>query len=128
MTVADNAVDRPLVDAVLEANDADEKLSDDVKYLVRAALEGPSALQQLLDGISTPQAREVSDALGEEPVCAFLKQITVAGFSGIGPKATSALHPAPGITIVTGRNGSGESSFAEALEFAVTGSRYRREN
>ncbi|MDV6263774.1 hypothetical protein [Rhodococcoides yunnanense] len=128
MTVADNAVARPLVDVVLEAIDADEKLSDDVKYLVLAVLEGPTALQQLLDGISTPQAREESDASGEEPVGAFLKQITVAGFSGIGPKATSDLHPAPGITIVSGRNGSGESNFAEALEFAVTGSSYRWEN
>lgn len=129
VTVADNAVDRPLVDVVIEAIDADDDLSDEAKYFVLAALEGPTALQELLDGISTPHVPEPSGSkLVEEPVGAFLTSITVAGFRGIGPKAALALHPAPGITIVSGRNGSGKSSFAEALEFAITGSSYRWEN
>ncbi|MEH6796233.1 MAG: AAA family ATPase [Rhodococcus sp. (in: high G+C Gram-positive bacteria)] len=129
MTVADNAVDRPLVDVVIDAIDADAELSDEVKYYVLAALEGPTSLQELLDGISTPHVPEPSGSqLVEEPVGAFLTSIGVAGFRGIGPKATLELHPAPGITIVSGRNGSGKSSFAEALEFAITGSSYRWEN
>ncbi|MBX5333295.1 hypothetical protein HQO90_20070 [Rhodococcus fascians] len=50
MTDADNAVDRPLVDVVNEAVDADDHLSDDVKYCVLAALERPTTLRGLLDG------------------------------------------------------------------------------
>lgn len=129
MPVADNAVDRPLVDVVIDAIDADAELSDEAKYFVLAALEGPTALQELLDGVSTPHVPEPSGSqLLEEPVGAFLTSITVAGFRGIGPKAALELHPAPGITIVSGRNGSGKSSFAEALEFAITGSSYHWEN
>ena len=129
MTVADNAVDRPLVDVANDAIDADNDLTDEVKLCVMAALEGPMSLQELLDGISTPHVPEPSGSqLLEEPVGAFLTSITVAGFRGIGPKAALELHPAPGITIVSGRNGSGKSSFAEALEFAVTGESYRWKN
>ncbi|WP_255183374.1 MULTISPECIES: ATP-binding protein [unclassified Rhodococcus (in: high G+C Gram-positive bacteria)] len=57
-----------------------------------------------------------------------MTSITAAGFRGIGPKAALQLHPAPGITIVSGRNGSGKSSFAEALESAATGASYRLKN
>ena len=129
MTVADNAVDRPLVDVVIDAIDADNELSDEAKYYVLAALEGPTALKELLDGVSTPHVPESSAGKTlEEPVGAFLTSIGVAGFRGIGPKATLELHPGPGITIVSGRNGSGKSSFAEALEFAVTGESYRWKN
>ena len=96
MTVADNAVDRPLVDVVIDAIDADNDLSDDVKYYVLAALEGPTALQELLDGVSTPHVPEPSgDRTVEEPVGAFVTSIGVAGFRGIGPKARLELHPAP---------------------------------
>ncbi|MEK8070715.1 hypothetical protein [Rhodococcoides navarretei] len=43
MTVADNAVDRPVVDVVIDAIGADTDLFDEVKYYVLAALEGPTA-------------------------------------------------------------------------------------
>ncbi|MBM7245194.1 hypothetical protein HQO12_19295 [Rhodococcus fascians] len=73
MPVADNAVDRPLVDVVIDAIDADNELSDEAKYFVLAALEGPTALQELLDGISTPRVPEPSGTqFVEEPVGAFL--------------------------------------------------------
>src|SRR5438046_2184555 len=52
---------------------------------------------------------------------AYLTSLTVEGFRGIGPKQTLTVSPGPGLTIVVGRNGSGKSSFAEALEVALTG-------
>ncbi|WP_063065066.1 ATP-binding protein [Nocardia violaceofusca] len=55
----------------------------------------------------------------------FLRSITVNGFRGIGPKTTLDLQPAPGLTLVVGRNGCGKSSFAEAAEFAITGDNKR---
>jgi hypothetical protein len=55
----------------------------------------------------------------------YLKSVTVEGFRGIGPQATLELKPGPGLTLVLGRNGSGKSSFAEALELAFTGDNLR---
>jgi recombinational DNA repair ATPase RecF len=55
----------------------------------------------------------------------FLSSISVAGFRGIGRQARLDLYPAPGLMVVSGRNGSGKSSFAEALELALTGTSYR---
>ena len=45
----------------------------------------------------------------------------MTGFRGIGEPATLRLAPGPGLTLVVGRNGSGKSSFAEALEVLLTG-------
>lgn len=129
MTKPDEAVDRPLMEVVFDAIDADHELADEAKYLVLAALEGEKALGDQLDGVTLLQARRAAHGdIAEDPVGAFLTSIEVAGFRGIGPKSELTLHPAPGITIVSGRNGSGKSSFAEALEFAVTGTSYRWEN
>ncbi|TNH31716.1 hypothetical protein FHG89_00835, partial [Micromonospora orduensis] len=51
----------------------------------------------------------------------WLKSVTVAGFRGVGPERTLQVDPGPGLTVVVGRNGSGKSSFAEAVELALTG-------
>ncbi|AXQ54263.1 AAA family ATPase [Streptomyces albidoflavus] len=55
----------------------------------------------------------------------FLRSITAAGWRGIGPETMLGLTPAPGLTVVAGRNGSGKSSFAEAAEMALTGDNFR---
>lgn len=52
---------------------------------------------------------------------AYLTQISVAGFRGIGPHAELNVAPDPGLIIVYGANGSGKSSFAEALDVLLTG-------
>lgn len=55
----------------------------------------------------------------------YLQSVTVRGFRGIGRTARLPLTPGPGLTLVTGRNGSGKSSFAEAIEIALTGDNAR---
>ena len=55
----------------------------------------------------------------------FLRTVEVEGFRGIGPPVALKLCPGPGLTLVVGRNGSGKSSIAEALEMLLTGSNQR---
>ncbi|MFS8522875.1 MAG: AAA family ATPase [Micromonosporaceae bacterium] len=70
----------------------------------------------------TPRATPPAGAAAAaEAAGAYLTSIEVQGFRGIGPAARLDLVPGPGLTIVTGRNGSGKSSFAEAAELALTG-------
>src|SRR4051794_1513108 len=77
--------------------------------------------------------RVIADAAGASPQPAavaapvWLKTVTVEGFRGIGAPATLRLEPAPGLTVVVGRNGSGKSSFAEGLELLMTGALKRWE-
>ena len=118
--------DERLKSEALELLDQDTSVSDDAKYVAWAAMEGDAELAEALDS-PVPAAmphREVADRI-VEPVGAFLKSISVRGFRGIGPKATLELHPAAGLTVVAGRNGSGKSSFSEGLETAITGTTYR---
>ncbi|MET9112968.1 AAA family ATPase [Streptomyces longwoodensis] len=56
---------------------------------------------------------------------AYLQSVTVSGFRGIGRTARLPLTPGPRLTLVTGRNGSGKSSFAEAVEITLTGDNAR---
>jgi recombinational DNA repair ATPase RecF len=55
----------------------------------------------------------------------FLDSVSVEGFRGIGPRAWLNLSPRLGVTLVVGRNGSGKSSIAEAIETAFTGTNMR---
>src|SRR3954468_617895 len=79
------------------------------------------------------EARRVLEVLadaGEPPPAlppVWLRSMTVEGFRGIGKAATLELEPAPGLTVVVGRNGSGKSSFAEGLELLMTGALKRWE-
>ncbi len=58
---------------------------------------------------------------------AYLRSVTVEGFRGIGREAKLSLNPGVGLTVVVGANGSGKSSFAEAVERLLTGSIGRSE-
>jgi hypothetical protein len=92
-------------------------------YYVLAACEGRDALDQQLGGAKpAPRSTRLSTAMPVvEPPGAYLRSITVEGFRGIGQRTTLTLKPGPGLTLVVGRNGSGKSSFAEGLEFLLTG-------
>jgi energy-coupling factor transporter ATP-binding protein EcfA2 len=59
------------------------------------------------------------------PLQSYLRSIAVEGFRGIGARRSIKLQASPGLTLIVGRNGSGKSSFAEALEFALTGDSHR---
>lgn len=109
--------------------DADGTVSEDTAYLVAAALHGDAELAEQLGGdASVPERPGATTTDTPAPLRAFLRSITVSGFRGIGPRATLELNPYYGLTVISGRNGSGKSSFAEALEYALTGSSYRWAN
>ncbi|TDC56659.1 recombinase RecF [Jiangella ureilytica] len=127
MTDHDGPDDGHVLSAVLELADADDTLTDESTVLVLAALESEAELAAALragrDEGSVP--RPPMPAQSTPPVGAFVTSIRVEGFRGIGPAAELTLHPSPGLTVVAGRNGSGKSSFSEALELALTGDSYR---
>lgn len=96
-------------------------LNEDAQLLAYAAVAGEDEFAQALtQDAALPQrlSREQTPA-ALDPAGAYLTKISVEGFRGVGPKVTLPLIPGPGLTIVTGRNGSGKSSLAEALEIAL---------
>lgn len=96
--------------------------------LVLGALEGPLSLEAALAAPGQrphPAAPPASAAPSGPPRVAYLRSITVEGFRGIGARQALELAPGPGLTLVVGRNGSGKSSFAEALELLLTGDTWR---
>ncbi len=92
--------------------------------LVLAAFRGREAVLGVLGGEDGGGAT-TEPAASRAPDPVHLAAITVEGFRGIGERATLRLHPAPGLTLVVGRNGSGKSSFSEALEILLLGTNRR---
>lgn len=95
------------VDEVLQRL-PDSGLDDGIQAIVAAAA----------GGIAPEPSEGRTDGSGP---AAHLRSITVEAFRGIGPKVTLSFLTGPGLTLVVGRNGSGKSSFAEALELLLTG-------
>lgn len=95
-------------------------LSQSWGIYVLAALEGADELDAVLER-SAPAPAPPRAAPSEARRGVFISSITVQGFRGIGAERTLELTPTPGLTLVVGRNGSGKSSFAEALEVLLTG-------
>jgi energy-coupling factor transporter ATP-binding protein EcfA2 len=111
-----------LIDAVRELARSDEDLPTEARHLVVAALTSDEALARTLAGDAAEDGPDVTAETAEPaPVGAYLSSLTVAGFRGIGPSVKLPLHPGTGLTVIAGRNGSGKSSLAEALEMALTG-------
>ena len=102
--------------------DADGDLDDDAKLYVMAALDGTlDEVIQVGDDKQPPPRPDTP----ETPAGAYLRRVSVAGFRGIGPRADLEVVPGPGLTLVVGANGTGKSSFAEGLEFLLTGQNSR---
>ncbi|MBJ7593842.1 MAG: AAA family ATPase [Candidatus Dormibacteraeota bacterium] len=96
----------------------------DAAELVFAAFEGSDTLTAVLSG-ATASAATKPRTTAPTLAGTFLTSIEVEGFRGIGPPVTLKLPPGPGLTLVVGRNGSGKSSLAEALEMLLTGANQR---
>jgi ABC-type hemin transport system ATPase subunit len=97
-------------------------LEEQPTNLLLAAFESQESLSAQLGGQAGQ--RPSGDRAGvapPKPAGAYLRSLTVSGFRGIGKPAALSLQPGPGLTVVIGRNGSGKSSFAEALEVLLTG-------
>jgi recombinational DNA repair ATPase RecF len=117
---------------------AQGKDSEPWAYLVLSACEGEGGLARYLDdGVEPPKPKKPAktkakgkgakddEADSPESPRSYLETIGVRGFRGIGPTSELKLRPGPGLTLVIGRNGSGKSSFAEALEVLLTGTSVR---
>jgi recombinational DNA repair ATPase RecF len=109
---------------VLARLEADGSAGQAWSALVLGALGGSATLEAHLAGSSAspgPHASQASPA----PAGAFLRSVMVEGFRGIGRAQTLEVAPGPGLILVVGRNGSGKSSFADALEVLLTGDSLR---
>ncbi|MET8467429.1 AAA family ATPase, partial [Micromonospora zamorensis] len=109
----------PLIELIFDRLAATD-VPTETAELVLAALTSEDDLTATLAG--TPTRLDPRSPTGDGPAeRIWLKSVTVAGFRGVGPERTLQVDPGPGLTVVVGRNGSGKSSFAEAVELALTG-------
>ncbi len=93
--------------------------------ILLATLESEQSLRTHLNaGLparEVPALSSPSEAMAMGADGAYLESITVEGFRGIGESQTLKVDPGNGLTLITGRNGSGKSSFAEGAEALLLG-------
>mgnify|MGYP001282237988 CR=1 FL=1 len=111
--------ERPLIELIFDRLAADA-VPDETAEVILAALSGDDELADALAG-RPPQLDTQRATGGQTRDAIYLSSVTVAGFRGVGPQRTLSIEPGPGLTLIVGRNGSGKSSFAEAIELALTG-------
>jgi energy-coupling factor transporter ATP-binding protein EcfA2 len=122
-------MDDALLDAILDRL-ATDPLADASTGLLLAACEGQQAIDAAVAGNAPARPTRAEPAVpgshdavaAVKPAGAYLRSITVRAFRGIGAESTLSLQPGNGLTVIVGRNGSGKSSFAEALEVLLTAS------
>ena len=110
-----------LYDLLLERLTSDPAIGGRALGLVNAAWQGDDDLKAAMSGSPTEVVDFDGTAQRPKRPEAYLAAVHVTGFRGVGERATLPICPGPGLTLVTGRNGSGKSSFAEAAEVALTG-------
>jgi energy-coupling factor transporter ATP-binding protein EcfA2 len=112
--------------SAIEAHLEQAGVDGDIRDLVEGACL--DALDAVLEGHDRAGIEAKAGAQALKGVRGgFLSAIEVEGFRGIGPRARLDLEPGPGLTLVVGRNGSGKSSFVDALEVLLTGTSTRWE-
>jgi ABC-type Mn2+/Zn2+ transport system ATPase subunit len=92
---------------------------------VRDRLTGSALTAEAQDLVLAALGTAAPPASAATPGGIYLQAVSVRGFRGIGRSIRLALPQGNGLTVVTGRNGSGKSSFAEAIEMAFTGENSR---
>ena len=111
-----------VVDRLVDTGKADEPWA----LIVLAAMEGEQALDGFLEKartIAPPQRSESSAAAASEPPGAYVASISVEGFRGVGPAATLALRPGPGLTLMASRL----AEFVQAVRTLVENAALERE-
>lgn len=94
--------------------------------LIRARLEEEevpeSVAQRVLAACGATASATAADCGAPDgPASAWLHSLEVEGFRGIAEPVQLPLSAGPGLVVLAGRNGSGKSSVAEALEALLTG-------
>ncbi len=111
-TIANEIREDNSIQAIRSVVSQDDRLSKAERQELRHAL--PNLERDLARLSSSPLSRR-----------AYLSSISVEGFRGIGPHASLPLEPQRGLTLIYGANGSGKSTFVEALDVLLTGNTAR---
>lgn len=111
-------MDRTLFEIVRQRLDRGGDAKTRWAKLVLAACSSDRALAAALEDGEWKVEAEGKGEVVSGPV--YIKSVTVEGFRGIGAPSTLEFPAGNGLTLVVGRNGSGKSSFAEAVELLTT--------